>query len=388
MKEVRIGLGLNGNVAVGPRSVVGIAQAIEASGVVDDIVCWDQLCLAWPHHLWGEEVTPLARDVPDNASFCDVFVLAGIIAAATKNLGVTITADAVRRGPAELMQSMLTIAAATEGRGARVMLGAGEIKNIAPFGWPPRGGFDKVEDCLQIFQKFNEIRDPFAFEGKFWNFKDAWIGSARPYRPTFYALGGGPRIINAAARYADGLITAVPAAFPTPEQWGEEIVRVKRKVAEAGRDPDQFECGVNATCLIHDDPNVLDEACRNPLNLFIAALFGRFNTSEWAKVGQEAVFEDYHYAQDLVPELLSPAQTAQIVGQANPDMVRQTFITGSAAEVAERIQAYIDVGTTYVFVWDQIQFTRPLSERTSILNQEIELARLLKNPARFAISSR
>lgn len=377
-QPLRIGLGYNSSVEISPRQVGDFARLAEASGVIDDIVCWDQLCLAWPHHLWGEDITPMARDVPDNASFCDVFVLAGIIAAVTTKLGVTFTADAVRRGPAELVQSLLTIAAATEGQGSRIMLGAGEIKNIAPFGWPMKGSSNKLEDCLQLFRKLLDTPEPFEFEGKALHFKDAWIGSEWTHRPDVYALGGGPRVINAAAKYADGLVTAIPAAFPTPEQWGEEIVKIKKVVEQNGRDPEQFVFGINATCLIHEDPAVLDDACRNPLNLYIAALFGRFNTAEWDNVGQSAVVEDFHYALDLLPELMSRDATKAITDQANPEMVRETFITGSPAEVAARLREYVDVGTSYVFVWDQIQFTRPVSERPQIWQREVDLARILR----------
>jgi phthiodiolone/phenolphthiodiolone dimycocerosates ketoreductase len=377
----RVSLGYNMNLAVSPHDVADFARAAEASGVVDEIACWDQLCLAWPHFLWGEDITPLAKDVPDNANFCDVFVLAGIITAVTEKLGIALTPDAARRGPAELMQSMLTVAAAARGRGATLMIGAGEIKNLAPFGWPAKGNFDKLEDCLQIFNKFMDNADePFDFEGKYWQLKDAWIGTARarPFKPTVYALGGGPRVINAAAKYADGLITAIPLAFPTPEQWGEEIRRVKKMLEELGRDPEAFTFGFNAVSMIHHDSEALEDACRNPLNQYVAALVGRFNPAEWQNVGQKAVVEDYHYALDMLPQLLSREVTQGIIDQANPDMVRETFLTGSPAEVAGRIQDYLDVGSTYVFLWDQIQFTRPLSERNQIWENEIEVARLLK----------
>lgn len=376
----RVGLGYNMNVAVPPTDVADFARMADASGVVDEIVCWDQLCFAWPQKLWGEEVTPLAKDVPDNATFCDVFVLAGIIASVTENIGVGVTPDAARRGPAELMQSMLTIAAATKGRGASLLMGAGEIKNLSPFGWPAKGNFDKLEDTLELFQIFMDRPDDrFDFEGKFWKLSEAWLGSARPYRPSFYALGGGPRVIKAAAQHADGLVTAVPLAFPTPEQWGEQIVAVKKKLEEFGRDPDAFTFGFNAVCMIHDDPEVLEDACRNPLNRYIASIGGRFNPAEWEKVGQQAALEDFHYALDLLPQLQTEEVYRELIESGTPDMVRHTFFTGNPAEVARMIQDYIDVGSTYVFVWDQVQFTRPLSERQHIWSQEIELVRILKS---------
>jgi len=84
---------------------VDFAKMMEASGAVDQFLAWDQLVSWWPKALWTPENTFLAEVSGDPDSFNDAFMLAAIAAATTTNLGIGVTTDAVRRGPAELMQA-------------------------------------------------------------------------------------------------------------------------------------------------------------------------------------------------------------------------------------------------------------------------------------------
>src|SRR3954452_2182907 len=120
-----------------PRDVARFAQQLERSGVFDYFATWDQLNGFLPSALWTASDTPLAPAIKDLDSFYDPFVLAAIAAASTEALGVAVTTDSLRRGPAELWQTMATLASATSGR-AVLMLGAGEVKQTKPYGHPRR----------------------------------------------------------------------------------------------------------------------------------------------------------------------------------------------------------------------------------------------------------
>ena len=167
------------------------AMAIEASGVVDSVTVWDQLTFHVPPALWRPEYTPLATALPDIDSMPDAFATLGYIAAVAPGLGLTTSPDAVRRGPGELMQSMLTLSDFTRGR-ATFQMGAGEIKQTKPFGHKRTQGLKRLEDQFRIYRRFLENDGPIDHEGNVWNMDQAWLGESYGYRPRLFALGGGP----------------------------------------------------------------------------------------------------------------------------------------------------------------------------------------------------
>jgi phthiodiolone/phenolphthiodiolone dimycocerosates ketoreductase len=71
-----------------PTMAADIARAYEATGVVDEILTWDQLTSWFPRALWRPDITPMAAISPDPDSFSDPFLLAALAAAATERLGV------------------------------------------------------------------------------------------------------------------------------------------------------------------------------------------------------------------------------------------------------------------------------------------------------------
>jgi len=76
------------------------------------------------HHalsLWTPENTPLAKELADLDRSMTPSWPAPVAGAATSSLGVLIGGtDATRRGPAELLQSMLSLADLTEGNASVV----------------------------------------------------------------------------------------------------------------------------------------------------------------------------------------------------------------------------------------------------------------------------
>src|ERR1700757_3218886 len=132
-----------------PRLIQQQCAALEATGALDGILLADQLTNFIPRQLWTAENTPLAavHRAPD--SHPDVFTMAAYIAAAAPGLDLTISTDSVRRAPAELVTTMLTLANITEGR-ASFHIGGGEIKQTGPFGHPTNQGMSRMEDLFRI----------------------------------------------------------------------------------------------------------------------------------------------------------------------------------------------------------------------------------------------
>jgi phthiodiolone/phenolphthiodiolone dimycocerosates ketoreductase len=165
-----------------PQAGAELARVLEASGVVDWFQTWDQLVSFLSQGLWRPEVTPMAKVSSDCDSYYDATIIAALAANATTTLNITTTLDAVRNGPAELLQKMVTLASITDARVA-LQLGAGEIKQCKPFGYKRSQGLSRMEDIYQIVNKLLNTDGLVSHDGNHWKYEGAWIGAHYPKRP-------------------------------------------------------------------------------------------------------------------------------------------------------------------------------------------------------------
>jgi len=178
----------------------------------------------------------MAARMPDMDSWPDVLAMSAYAVAPTPGIGTAVSLDALRRGPAELMQTMLTLSNLTRGRSI-FMIGAGEQKQAKPFGWKRGEGLKRLEDSLQIFRRFWEEDGPISFQGHFWELRDAWLGG----RETLPATDLGARRRAEAARSGDQLRRRVrhdgPAGRGEPGAMGGRGGGVPRIPRPVLRDP-------------------------------------------------------------------------------------------------------------------------------------------------------
>ena len=362
-----------------PATASELAQRLEASGVVDDFQTWDQLTSWWPRTLWKPEFSPMARLMADCDSFADAFLVAGIAGTAAPTLGLAVSTDAIRRGPAELMQTMLTLGGVTN-RTTTLMLGAGELKQVKPFGYKRSEGLTRLEDALQIFRLLLDNDEPINYEGHHRTVSNAWIGASRPSRPRIWAMGGGPKLIDLALRYADGFATVVPNGCPSPERFALDVTRIKGELERLGRDPESFDFAIWGSALIHEDKDVIAEALDNPLVRWVTATFGRLNQADWKTEGLASVYPDnWHYALNLLPAQATAEEVASVISKVSPEMSRQSWIAGDAKEVAMKLRAYVDAGATWVSVCDLLPLVRPPEEGPDALTRQLDVCRILKS---------
>ena len=371
-------LPINADRSLPPAALAQMAKAIQASGVVDHFHIWDQMMGWWPPGMWNSGNAPLAAFVPDLDSTGDPAAVAAYAAASAPGLG-PISTDAIRRGPAEMMQTMLTLANMGGGR-AILQIGAGEIKQTAPFGWKRNEGLRRIEDHFRYYDAFWKASAPVDMTGHFWTFDQAWIGAARQHRPRVWALGGGPKLVDLATTYCDGFATSVPAVLPTPERFGEFVRNTKRALEAKGRDPEAFDFCPWISAMIHDDPEVIERAMRNPLLRWFAAVFGRLNNNEWATHGMASAFPgDWHYSMKLLPHrLTNQSEVDDILSRVTRKMCEMAFIYGNAAEVAEQIQPYIEAGATCIDVCDVLPLVLDPADAQAGLGRQIDVCARIK----------
>jgi phthiodiolone/phenolphthiodiolone dimycocerosates ketoreductase len=366
------------------RSFIDRAQALEATGVVDQVHVWDQLTSWWPREMWNTENTPLASIVPDIDSFPDVLAMAAVGAATTSKIGMSISTDAIRRGPAELTQTMMTISNLAQGTAPILQLGAGELKQMKPFGWKRSQGLGRFEDHLRYLEAFWGSDDPvISLEGNHWNFDHAWIGGAKGTRPRVWGLGGGPKLLDLTTTYADGFCTIAPSVWTTPEHAAQEIGVLKQTLETKGRDPEAFDFAIWPLLILHDegDEESVQAALQNPLIRWLVPVFGRIHQPDWRKEGLDPPMpDDWHYAMKLLPIRWTEAEVHARIKDLPPEMMRKSFIIGTPEQAAERLRAYVEAGVTWIMALDMMPFIVQPDQLEATMARSIKVCELLKRP--------
>jgi phthiodiolone/phenolphthiodiolone dimycocerosates ketoreductase len=361
-----------------PSTFTAYARAAEASGVVDELLVWDQMSNFWPRQLWRPEHTPLAAVVPDIDSYADAFAVSAHVLASSPSLGIAVSTDAVRRGPAELFQTLLTLQNMTRRR-ATLMIGAGEVKQLTPFGWNRAEGLDRLADQLKLFRDLWSASGPIDAEGNFWNLRQAWMGCARGPRPQLWALGGGPKLLDLGTSYADGMAAIVPSVFPTPQAFTTSLKALKADLERKGRDPEQFEFGLWFMALVHEDPEVIRRAMAGKFLRWMAGISGRIEMAAWRREGLTPPMpEDWHYATRLLPAQCSDTQVEELLAGVSDEIVERSYVHGNPREVANQVQPYVDAGATWIGICDLLPFVLNPADTNQPASRTIEVCGHLK----------
>ena len=364
-----------------------ISKALEASGVVDQMMVWDQLVYFWPPSLWTKENTPMVEVIGDLDSHRDVFATSAYGLSAAPKLGLTVSTDAIRRGPAELFQTMSTLAEMSEGD-VVIQMGAGEFKQCKPYGWKRSRGLKRLEDQFKLAREIWDAAGPIDFEGNDWNFDGAWLGASRPERrPQLWGLGGGPKLLDLTTSYADGFCVSIPNVWSSPDEAAESITALKQDLERKGRDPEQFGFGAWMMLMIHDDQEVIDRALDNPLFTWLAATAGRMNQADWADEGIESIFpHDWHYAMKMLPVAYTPAEVDEVVAQVTREMAEKAYIYGTVEEVTAKMQEYIDAGLTWIAPCDLLPMVGEPEGAPAAFQRTLETCAALKGKTAATLS--
>ena len=356
------------------------ARACEASGVVDYMQGWDQLSSMFPPQLWNVGNAPMAAMVPDLDSYPDFVAMLSAASVVAPGLGTVLSTDAVRRGPAELMQTMLTLANLTQGR-AQFHLGSGEVKQCKPFGWKRAEGWDKLEDVLRLSDLFWEHgSEPFDFDGKYWRLREACLGGARNYRPQIWGLGGGPKLMDYATSYCDGFATLAPFVAYSPERWHQMVTAMKEQLERKGRDPERFGFGLYCAYLSHEDENLIESKLSNPMVAWFTAVVGRVVMTDWDAAGIEPPMpREWHYALHLKPHSLTDDEVSDILSRVTPAMSDRAWIRGTPARVSDQIQGFIDAGATWISAIDMMPSILDIEDGATAVTRTFDIAGRLKS---------
>jgi phthiodiolone/phenolphthiodiolone dimycocerosates ketoreductase len=251
----------------------------------------------------------------------------------------TSVVDTVRRHPAMLAQTALTLDHLSQGRFI-LGLGSGEAENTVPYGFDFEKPVGRFEEALQVIRLLWDSEGPVDFEGKFYRLHHARMDTElyQGRRPPIWIGAGGPRMLRITGRFADGWW---PAGAWTPEDYAEKLKVVRDSAEQAGRDPLAIVPAFIQTCLIGDDAE-LAEITAAPL---VKSLVLQISAPELKKLGFEhPMGENWRGFVDLDLEALTRDAVMDFMSKVPPEMVLAMVPHGTPEQVARRVKAFCDAG--------------------------------------------
>jgi phthiodiolone/phenolphthiodiolone dimycocerosates ketoreductase len=298
----------------------------------------------WPDHLVGFHSAELwstgqlATIQPDPHAYADPFICMASCAdsAGGALIGVCVT-DAVRRMPATLAQTAMTLDHLAPGR-VVVGLGAGEHANYAPYGWSVDSPADRLEVAAAQIRRLFDDGTP--------DEHGAVLGLRPPEGsrgPQLWIAAHGPRGYGVAGRYADGWIPN----FLSRDAWRAGRDAVRHAARDAGRDPDRIVCGLSAQVVIAGDHEAAHRLLEHPILKAFALLLPpeRF----------EAAGSTHPLGGGGLRHMLASNDSGTLLAaaQAVPfEVVHDYILHGTAEEVAARIAEYD--GLDHAVLWDPV----------------------------------
>ncbi|WP_370332928.1 LLM class flavin-dependent oxidoreductase [Mycolicibacterium hippocampi] len=301
----------------------------------------DHMVSFWPDSIWTPEFTDLATASPSPHRHLDGMAVAAAAAVLTEKVPLaTSVVDTVRRHPASLAQSALTIDHLSGGRFI-LGLGSGEAENIVPYGFDFDRPVSRLEEALRVIKMLWETDGPVDFEGRFFRLHDARLDT-EPYEgrfPRIWIGASGPRSLDIAGRFADGWW---PAGAWTPEDYAGKLARVRNAADRAGRDPMSITPCFIQVCVMGRDDATLAEILQAPLvKSFLLQVSAEVLRGFGFEHPMGANWGGFH---DIDPAVLTRERIVDFLGRVEPEMILAMVPHGTPEQVARMIADFVDAG--------------------------------------------
>jgi len=301
----------------------------------------DHMVSFWPDSLWTPEFTDLATVSPSPHRHLDGMAVAAAAAVLTTHVSLaTSVVDTVRRHPALLAQSALTLDHLSRGRFI-LGLGSGETENIVPYGFDFAKPVSRFEEALKVIRLLWDSAGPVDFDGQFYQLEHARMDT-EPYAgrfPPIWIGASGPRMLDIVGRYADGWW---PAGAWSPEHYAEMLGAVRQSAERAGRDPQAITPCFVQVCLIGEDDAALERIVRAPL---VASFLLQVPAQVLRRFGfDHPMGADWAGFHELNPATLTRERIVEFLAKVDPEAILAVVPHGTPKQVAHTIKSYVDAG--------------------------------------------
>jgi phthiodiolone/phenolphthiodiolone dimycocerosates ketoreductase len=300
----------------------------------------DHMVSFWPDSVWTPEFTELATVSPSPHRYLDGLAVAGAVAVLTERTPIaTSVVDTVRRHPASLAQTALSLDHLSRGRFI-LGVGSGEVENTVPYGFDFTAPVSRFEESLHVIKLLWETAGPVDFEGRFFRLEHARLDT-EPYEgrfPPIWIGANGPRMLDIAGRHADGWW---PADIWAPEDYAAKLAVLKAAADRAGRDPDAIVPALILSCFIGSDDE-LAEILRAPL---VKAYVLQIPAAVMRAHGYEhPLGEGWRGFHDIDPGVLTRERMIDVLDRVDPQSLLDIVPSGTPQQVAKVLAEYCEAG--------------------------------------------
>lgn len=343
-----------------------------------DAVWWADHLLHWfPTSIWVPDLVPQAATQASPHVWMDPFTLVAASAAAADRLrfGVGVT-DLVRRHPAALAQTAMTLDHVTKGRFI-LGVGTGEALNLSPLGMANAHPVARLEEGLEAMRLLFATPDEVDFDGAHITLRGVALG-LRPFGaapPPIWVAAHGPRGLRAAGRLGDGWLPLCREAGEYAAMWAA----VQDAARAAGRAADAVAPGCYTRVVVAEDDATAERIALGSLLLRFIALTG--SAEVFMRHGHEhPLGAGVVGLTSFVPTGLGRRESLDLAAAVPDAVVLDTLIAGSPATIAGRLAAIVGAGARHL----QIVNMTPLADPTHAAVSERLLAEALTDLRRAA----
>ncbi len=346
-------LGVPGQIMPPADRAIDLAKRNESDGF--DAIWWPDHLMGWhPDSVWTEDMTPLAAYQPNPHQYFDPLAMMGIVGSQLEKarVGVVVT-DLIRRQPAVLAQTMLTLDHATKGR-AILGLGSGERLNITPYGMSFDRPVGRLSEGIDIIRMLWGAEGPISYEGQYHRLENAVLG-LQPFGdspPEIWTAAHGPRMLRLTGTKADGWL---PTKHTTAE-YGAMLETIHTSAAEAGRDIERFTPGMLGYVLVGPDEATVERLKNQPLVRMLCVLL---SSEIYRRFGLEPPLATDSGWHGFIPTEVPREESERIIEALPPLVVDYYAFCGTPEKIADEISSFRDVGLRHLVMWNITAFGDP-----------------------------
>ncbi len=341
----------------------------------------DHMVAFWPESIWNPEFTDLAKSSPSPHRHLDSLAVAGAAAVLTKNVPIaTSVVDTVRRHPAMLAQTALTLDHLSQGRFI-LGVGSGETENTVPYGFDFKKPISRFEEALKVIRLLWDTDGAVDFEGQFYRLHHARLDTEfyQGKAPRLWVGCNGPRMLDITGRYADGWW---PAGAWEPQEYAEKLQVIRASAERAGRDPMAITPACIQSCMIAYDDAELAEILQAPL---VKAFLLMVSARELRARGHEhPLGPEWGGYQEINPAVLPRERIVSMLEKTRPEMITAMIPTGTPEKVAAKLKGFVEAGLRVPKIMDYSGMAGTkfaVKSGAKVREAEDALMRLVNDPA-------
>ncbi len=344
--------------AVRPPAQSALAAATRREEQGFDAIWWADHFLHWfPTSIWTPELVPQAAAGQTNPHvWFDPFAVIAAAAGVTSDirLGVGVT-DLVRRHPAVLAQTALTLDHLTGGRFI-LGVGSGESLNLAPVGLDNARPLARLTEGLAVIRALFDTPEPIDFDGEFTTLREMTLG-LRPHGtqpPPIWVAAHRPKGLALAGRTADGWI---PLATE-PDAYAEMLGQVRAAARDAGRPDDAVTAGLYARVVLADDRETAQRVIDESLLMRFIALT-RPAEAYAARGAEHPLGAGAFGLTSFLPTRYGRDEALALAHQVPTDVVRDTVLYGTPDDITAAVQRFTTAGARHVQLTNMTPLAAP-----------------------------